>query len=79
MKLQNARTLLKEFYFVGCAKRIDWKKSIFQEIENEGIVFIDEIDKISNSNVNWKSCRTDLHPEAGILAVKVSREICCRS
>ena len=52
MKLTNARALLKEFYFVGWARRIDWKKSMIQEIENEGIVFIDEIDKIANSNVD---------------------------
>jgi ATP-dependent protease HslVU (ClpYQ) ATPase subunit len=51
LKLQNARSLLKEFYFAGCARRVDWKKSLLQEIENEGIIFIDEIDKIANSNV----------------------------
>lgn len=42
---------MSQFYIEKISKMIDTKKQAISEIENEGIVFIDEIDKIAMPNV----------------------------
>ena len=47
VKISKAREALVHYYLSKMPSRIDVKKSTINEIENEGIVFIDEIDKIA--------------------------------
>lgn len=51
MKVSKARKVLLDFYLHKLHFRIDIKKSAISKIENEGIVIIDEIDKIAGANV----------------------------
>ena len=50
-KLQDARSILQTIFTHQLSEKIDLKKKTIAEIENEGIIFIDEIDKIVLSNV----------------------------
>jgi ATP-dependent HslUV protease ATP-binding subunit HslU len=51
-KLSDARTILQTIFIHQLGEKIDLKKKAISEIENEGIIFIDEIDKIVMSNVD---------------------------
>ena len=45
-KVKKARQILLDFFLLRMHFRIDLKQFVIEKIENEGIVFIDEIDKI---------------------------------
>lgn len=47
LKLADARENLTKFYSMKMQYRVDLKKNAISEVESEGIVFIDEIDKIA--------------------------------
>lgn len=51
-KLAEARSILQAVFVHQLSEKIDLKKKIISDIENEGIIFIDEIDKIVMSNVD---------------------------
>ena len=50
VKVSKARQVLMDYYLMKMHFRIDLKKSAIKKIENEGIVIIDEIDKIVHSS-----------------------------
>lgn len=49
-KVSDARSILQAVFVHHLADKIDTKKKCISDIENEGIIFIDEIDKIVMSN-----------------------------
>lgn len=51
VKVSRARKLMLDFYLTRMHYRIDVKKSVINKIENDAIIIIDEIDKITNSGV----------------------------
>ena len=50
-KVFDARSILQTVFIHHLSDKIDLKKKAINEIENEGIIFIDEIDKIVMSQV----------------------------
>lgn len=75
-KLSEARNLLQNSFLFHLADRIDVKRKAIADIENDGIIFIDEIDKIAVSSVTTHiNSRTDL-AAAGIPAARVCSVIC---
>lgn len=50
-RLHEARSILQAVFIHGMNNKIDSKKRCISEVENDGIVFIDEIDKIVMSPV----------------------------
>lgn len=53
-KLSEARSILQAIFIHSLGSKIDSKKRCISEIENEGIVFIDEVDKIVMSPVDQR-------------------------
>jgi len=51
IKVSEARRELLDFFFKSASQRLDSKRIAISEIENEGIVFIDEIDKLAMEKV----------------------------
>lgn len=63
VKVSKAKDILQDYYHNSLQYRIDMKKSSTLKIEEDGIIFIDEIDKIalssSSSTVTGKSPSTE--------------------
>lgn len=51
IKVSEAKEELLTFFFRNAEKRLDSKSVVVNDIENEGIVFIDEIDKLGMEKV----------------------------
>lgn len=51
IKVSEAKEELLSFFFRSAEKRLDQKNVVINDIENEGIVFIDEIDKLAMEKV----------------------------
>lgn len=47
VKVSEARETLLQFLFIKLPNRLDLKEAAILEVENEGIVFVDEIDKLA--------------------------------
>jgi ATP-dependent HslUV protease ATP-binding subunit HslU len=58
VSVARARQIMLDYYLVKMHFRIDLKKSAIEKIENEGIVVIDEIDKIVHSKNSVTSGRS---------------------
>ena len=58
VKVKKARQVLLDFYLIKMHFRIDLKQCAIEKVENEGIVFIDEIDKIVHSKGNTSNGRS---------------------
>lgn len=52
-KVADARHILQTIFIHHLSEKIDLKKKAIAEIENEGIIFIDEIDKIVMAHVRY--------------------------
>ena len=50
-KLSDARSVMQSAFLHHLSEKIDVKRKAIADIESEGIIFIDEIDKIVVSNV----------------------------
>lgn len=55
VKVKRAKQLLLDFYLMKMHFRIDMKKNALNKIQNEAIIFIDEIDKIVHSKGSTSS------------------------